>query len=54
MKLIILLEKDVADQDEAKVIFQMVKARLADRPGVTIIGQLTDDVNDTPPPDPPG
>ena len=54
MKLTIFLEKDVADRDEARTIFQMVKARLADRPGVTVIGQLTDDVNDTSPPDPPG
>ena len=52
MQLIIFLQKEVADRDEAKTIFQMVKARLADRPGVTVSGQVTDNVEDAIPPEP--
>lgn len=41
MELVITLRKKVADRDEGKVIFDLVKQRLEDRPDVIITGHIT-------------
>lgn len=41
MQLVITLRRNVADRDEGKEIFELVKTRLEDRPDVTVTGHIT-------------
>lgn len=41
MYLIITLRKEVPDREAGKVIFDLVKERMADRPDVTVTGHVT-------------
>lgn len=41
MYLVITLRKEVADRDAGKVIYDLVKERLADRPDVEVQGHVT-------------
>lgn len=41
MFLVITLRKEVADRDAGKVIYDLVKARMADRPDVTVTGHVS-------------
>ncbi|GAH53425.1 unnamed protein product, partial [marine sediment metagenome] len=41
MYLIITLRKEVADRDEARAIYDLVKQKMTDRPDVTISGHCS-------------
>lgn len=41
MYLVITLRKEVPDRDAGRVIYDLVKERLADRPDVIITGHVT-------------
>lgn len=41
MNLVITLRKEVPDRDTGKVIYDLVKERLADRPDVKVQGHVT-------------
>ncbi len=41
MQIIITLRKEVPDRDAARVIYDLVKAKLADRPDITVTGHCT-------------
>ncbi len=41
MYLVITARKEVADRDEARTIFDLVKQRLADRPDVETTGHVS-------------
>jgi len=41
MQLIITLRKDVADQAEGEQVFELVKAKLEERPDIKIAGHVT-------------
>jgi len=41
MYLVITLRKEVADRDEGRAVYDIVKARLADRPDITLGGHIT-------------
>lgn len=49
---VITLRKDVPDRDAARLIFDLVKARLEDRPDVLVTGHFTNhfDLAEDPPP----
>ncbi|MCK5603359.1 hypothetical protein KAR91_15855 [Candidatus Pacearchaeota archaeon] len=38
---IITVRKEVPDRDQARIIYDLVKARLADRPDVKLTGHLS-------------
>ena len=41
MQIIITLRKEVADRDEGRAIYELVKSKMADRPDVTITGHVS-------------
>jgi len=41
MYLVITVRKPVTDRDQGKLIFDMIKQRLEDRPDLTITGHVT-------------
>lgn len=41
MYLIITLRKEVADRDEGRLIYDLVKQKLEDRPDVQVSGQVS-------------
>lgn len=45
MYLVITLRKEVPDREAGKTIFELVKARMADRPDVTVTGHVTNHFN---------
>ncbi|GAH67853.1 unnamed protein product [marine sediment metagenome] len=53
MQLVITLRKDVADRDEGKQIFELVKMKLVDRPEIKVAGHITNHfVSEDPKPQP--
>ncbi len=51
MKVVITLRKTVPDRDAGRVVYDLVKDRLADRPDVTVTGHITNhfDLTEEPP-----
>ena len=49
---VITLRKDVADRDAARLIYDLVKTRLADRPDVLVTGHFTNHFDLDQEPDP--
>ncbi|GAI98174.1 unnamed protein product [marine sediment metagenome] len=41
MQLVITLRKDVADRDEGKALYDVVKQKLEDRPDIKVTGHVT-------------
>lgn len=41
MQIVITARKEVPDRDQARIIFDLVKARLADRPDIILAGHCT-------------
>lgn len=41
MQIVITLRKEVPDRETGRAIFDLVKARMADRPDVTVNGHVT-------------
>ena len=41
MNLVITLRKEVADREEGRAVYDLVKERLSDRPDVTVTGHVT-------------
>lgn len=50
MRIAIVITKEVAETEEARQIYELVKSRLQDRPDITITGQVTNhfDTGETP------
>jgi len=40
MELTITLRREVADEDQGEIIFELVKSKLADHPEITIAGNV--------------
>jgi len=48
MLLVIMLEKEVADEAEGQAVFAIVKQQLADRPDVKVSGNVTNNLKNEP------
>jgi len=50
MFLVITVRKEVVDREAGKLIFELVKQKLSDRPDITITGHVTNhfDLNEEP------
>lgn len=48
MFLAIVLRKEVADREEGRAIYDIVKARMADRPDVKVSGSVSNHFEDDP------
>lgn len=49
MQVVITLRKEVADRDEGKMIFELVKMKLVDRPDIVVTGHITNHFTETEP-----
>lgn len=51
MRLVITLRKEVADEQEASNLYEVVKQWLVNKPDIKVSGQVSSDLETIPPPE---